>query len=160
MLRSASENHSFGMANCCPPGADQQARKLVRGTCGPLPAIWRLDSQSTVTDWKRNAGAAYNVERERVAMRRTTPPRVESNVFPLCLDLNKLRLYFLIRFCTGSTAHLLRLNMAICKSRAYRHHSLWSRCRHRTRKKWVVLGDTSVKMEALIAASIKTGNSQ
>jgi PAS domain-containing protein len=58
-------------------------------------AIWRLDSQSAVVDWKRNAGAAYNVKRERISVRRTAPPRVESNIVPLCLDLKKLKLFFL-----------------------------------------------------------------
>ncbi len=62
---------------------------------GRSGAIWRLDSQSAITDWKRNAGAAYNVQRERVSMRRSTPARVESNIVPLCLDLGKLKLFFL-----------------------------------------------------------------
>lgn len=70
----------------------------VEGSLGHLGrsgAIWRLDSQSAITDWKRNAGAAYNVQRERISMRRSTPARVESNIVPLCLDLGKLKLFFL-----------------------------------------------------------------
>ena len=58
-------------------------------------AIWRLDSKSIVTDWKRNAGAAYNVKRERITVRRAVPPRIESNVEPVCLDLGQLRMFFL-----------------------------------------------------------------
>ena len=65
------------------------------GHLGRSRAIWRLDSQSAITDWKRNAGAAYNVQRERISMRRSTPARVESNIVPLCLDLGKLKLFFL-----------------------------------------------------------------
>jgi hypothetical protein len=57
-------------------------------------AIWRLDSQAAVLDWKRNAGAAYNVKRERIAVRKAVPPRVESNVEPVCLDLGKLQMFF------------------------------------------------------------------
>lgn len=70
----------------------------VEGSLGHLErsgAIWRLDSQSALTDWKRNAGAAYNVKRERISMRRSTPARVKSNIVPLCLDLGKLKLFFL-----------------------------------------------------------------
>ncbi len=57
-------------------------------------AIWRLESQSTVTDWKRNAGAAYNVKREQIRVRQAVPPRVESNILPMCVDLGKLKMYF------------------------------------------------------------------
>jgi hypothetical protein len=73
----------------------QQELEGALGNLTRSGAIWRLDSQSTVTDWKRNAGAAYNVKRERVSIRRTTPPRVESNIVPLCLDLGALKLFFL-----------------------------------------------------------------
>lgn len=62
---------------------------------GRSGAIWRLDSQSQITDWKRNAGAAYNVQRERISMRRSAPARVESNIVPLYLDLGKLTVFFL-----------------------------------------------------------------
>jgi len=57
--------------------------------------IWRLDSQSAVSDWKRNAGAAYNVKREQIGVRRAVPPRVESNLVPICIDLGKLKMFFL-----------------------------------------------------------------
>lgn len=57
--------------------------------------IWKLDSQSAITDWKRNAGAAYNVKREQISVRRAVPPRVESNLVPLCLDLGKMKMFFL-----------------------------------------------------------------
>ncbi len=58
-------------------------------------AIWRVDSQSAISDWKRNACAAYNVKREQISVRRAVPPRVESNVVPLCIDLGKLKMFFL-----------------------------------------------------------------
>ena len=58
-------------------------------------AIWRVDSQAAISDWKRNAGAAYNVKREQISVRRAVPPRVESNVVPVCIDLGKLRMFFL-----------------------------------------------------------------
>ncbi len=58
-------------------------------------AIWRVDSQSAITDWKRNAGAAYNVKREQISVRRAVPPRVESNIVPLCVDFGKLKMFFL-----------------------------------------------------------------
>ena len=57
-------------------------------------AIWRVDSQAAISDWKRNAGAAYNVKREQISVRRAVPPRVESNVVPVCFDLGKLRMFF------------------------------------------------------------------
>lgn len=58
-------------------------------------AIWRVDSQAAISDWKRNAGAAYNVKREQISVKRAVPPQVESNVVPVCIDLGKLRLFFL-----------------------------------------------------------------
>jgi hypothetical protein len=75
--------------------AQQQELEGALGHLMRSGAIWRLDSQSDVLDWKRNAGAAYNVNRERISIRRTVPPRVESNIVPLCLDLGKLKLFFL-----------------------------------------------------------------
>ena len=75
--------------------AQQEEVEGSLGHLGRAGAIWRLDSQSAITDWKRNAGAAYNVQRERISMRRSTPARVESNIVPLCLDLGKLKLFFL-----------------------------------------------------------------
>ena len=75
--------------------AQQEEVEGSLGHLGRSGAIWRLDSRSAITDWKRNAGAAYNVQRERVSMRRSAPARVESNVVPLCLDLGKLKLFFL-----------------------------------------------------------------
>jgi hypothetical protein len=75
--------------------AQQEEVEGSLGHLGRAGAIWRLDSQSVITDWKRNAGAAYNVQRERISMGRSTPARVESNIVPLCLDLGKLKLFFL-----------------------------------------------------------------
>lgn len=75
--------------------AQQEEVEGSLGHLGRSGAIWRLDSQSAITDWKRNAGAAYNVQRERISMRRSTPARVESNIVPVCLDLGKLKLFFL-----------------------------------------------------------------
>jgi hypothetical protein len=57
--------------------------------------IWRLNSQSAVLDWKRNAGASYDVRRERISVRRAVPPRVESNIVPICIDLGSLQMFFL-----------------------------------------------------------------
>jgi len=78
-----------------PAKANHEEMEGALGQLGRSSAIWRLDSKSVVTDWKRNAGAAYNVQRERIAMRRTAPARVKTNIEPLCLDLGKLRLFFL-----------------------------------------------------------------
>jgi hypothetical protein len=75
--------------------AQQEEVEGSLGHLGRSGAIWRLDSQSAITDWKRNAGAAYNVQRERISLGRSSPARVESNVVPLCLDLGKLKLFFL-----------------------------------------------------------------
>ena len=58
-------------------------------------AIWRIDSQSAVSDWKRNAGASSNVNRLQIGVRKMVPPRVESNVQPMCMDLGKLKMFFL-----------------------------------------------------------------
>ena len=57
--------------------------------------IWRLNSQSAVLDWKRNAGASYDVKRERISVRRAVPPRVESNIVPISIDLGSLQMFFL-----------------------------------------------------------------
>ena len=75
--------------------AQQQALDESLGHLTRSQAIWRLDSQSAVVDWKRNAGAAYNVKREEIGIRRAVPPRVESNLVPMCIDLGKLKLFFL-----------------------------------------------------------------
>ena len=58
-------------------------------------AIWRLDSQLAISDWKRNAGASYNVKREQISVLRAVPPRVESNLVPICIDLGKRKMFFL-----------------------------------------------------------------
>lgn len=78
-----------------PATAQQEGLEGAVGQLSKSGAIWRLDSQSAVTDWKRNAGAAYNVKRKRIGLRRSVPPRVESNIEPLCLDLGKLKMFFL-----------------------------------------------------------------
>jgi hypothetical protein len=75
--------------------AQQQALDESLSNLAQSRAIWRLDSQSAVTDWKRNAGAAYNVKREQIRVQKAVPPRVESNLVPTCVDLGKLRMYFL-----------------------------------------------------------------
>jgi hypothetical protein len=78
-----------------PAIAQQEGLDGAVGQLSKSGAIWRLDSQSAVTDWKRNAGAAYNVKRERIGLHRSAPPRVESNIEPLCLDFGKLKMFFL-----------------------------------------------------------------
>jgi hypothetical protein len=78
-----------------PVSAQQQALDESLGHLARSRVIWRLDSQSAVTDWKRNAGAAFDVKRERISVRKAVPPRVESNLVPMCVDLGKLRMYFL-----------------------------------------------------------------
>jgi len=75
--------------------AQQQSLDDSLGRLTQSRVIWKLDSQSAVTDWKRNAGAAYNVKREQIGVRRAVPPRVESNLVPMCLDLGKLKMFFL-----------------------------------------------------------------
>jgi hypothetical protein len=78
-----------------PATAQQQALDDSLGRLTQSRIIWKLDSQSAVTDWKRNAGAAYNVKREQISIRRAVPPRVESNLVPICVDLGKLKMFFL-----------------------------------------------------------------
>lgn len=68
---------------------DQSVDQLSRSN-----AVWRLINKSTSSDWKRNAGAAYLVKRERIRVESSVPPRVESNVIPRCINLGGIRLYF------------------------------------------------------------------
>jgi len=78
-----------------PAKAQQHALDESLGQLTRSRILWRLDSQSAVSDWKRNAGAAYNVKREQISVRRAVPPRVESNLVPMCVDLGKLKMFFL-----------------------------------------------------------------
>jgi Protein of unknown function (DUF4236) len=57
--------------------------------------IWRIESRSCDVDWKRNAGAAYLVNRKYVRVCTELPARVEANVTVKCLDLASLKVYFL-----------------------------------------------------------------
>jgi hypothetical protein len=78
-----------------PATAQQQALEDSLDRLTQSRIVWKLDSQSAITDWKRNAGAAYNVKREQISIRRAVPPRVESNLVPMCIDLGKLKMFFL-----------------------------------------------------------------
>lgn len=80
------------------PGAASAQQQTLDDALGQLMrsrVIWRLNSQSAVLDWKRNAGASYDVKRERISVRRSVPPRVESNIVPLCIDLSSIKMFFL-----------------------------------------------------------------
>lgn len=57
--------------------------------------IWLVLARSPTYDWKRNAGAAYLVQRTRAVVRKRNPPRVESNVPINCIELDTTSLYFL-----------------------------------------------------------------
>ena len=78
-----------------PATAQQQALEDSFGRLTQSQIVWKLDSQCAISDWKRNAGAAYNVKREQISIRRAVPPRVESNLVPMCIDLGKLKMFFL-----------------------------------------------------------------
>ncbi|MCU1261466.1 MAG: hypothetical protein JWO80_4351 [Bryobacterales bacterium] len=57
--------------------------------------IWRIESRSLTSDWKRNAGASSLVRRSQVAINSTKPPRLEANVPVNCVSVGTMRLFFL-----------------------------------------------------------------
>ncbi len=79
-----------GIANAQQQTLDSTLEQLTRSRM-----IWRVDSQTAIMDWKRNAGASYNVEREQISVSKAVPPRVESNLVPMCIDIGKLKMFFL-----------------------------------------------------------------
>ena len=57
--------------------------------------IWRIDADTTTSDWKRNAGASSLVRRRLIAVGNSCPPRVETNVAVPCVNTGDFRLFFM-----------------------------------------------------------------
>lgn len=95
--RKNKERRTTQLIYALSDSAQLQLQKMedALGNLAKSQVIWKLDSQSAVQDWKRNAGAAYNVKRKQVSIRRSAPPLVESNILPLCFDLGSFKLFFL-----------------------------------------------------------------
>ncbi|HEY4089423.1 MAG TPA: J domain-containing protein [Bryobacteraceae bacterium] len=78
--------------------ASAEAHDVTQQALGCLSAcrrVWRVESKSATSDWKRNAGAAYLVKRTAIRAGSFSPPRVKTNVPVLCLDLDSSKFYFL-----------------------------------------------------------------
>ena len=69
--------------------------------------IWRVESKSATSDWKRNAGASTLLTRSVVsASPSALPPRVETNVSVPCIHLGAVKMFFmpdLILYWEGGT---------------------------------------------------------
>ncbi|MBV9504798.1 MAG: DUF4236 domain-containing protein [Acidobacteriia bacterium] len=57
--------------------------------------IWRVQADSPTWDWKRNAGASSLVRRVSSKVGPSNPPRVQTNVETVAIDLGRMRLYFM-----------------------------------------------------------------
>jgi len=55
---------------------------------------WRVESNQTTWDWKRNAGASSLITRRRIAVGRLAPPCIQTNIDPWGIDTGNLKLYF------------------------------------------------------------------
>jgi hypothetical protein len=61
---------------------------------GKCRGLWRIPMESSVTDWKRNAGATSEVSRSDLALRLGRPSTVKSKItFPRC-SFGRLDLFF------------------------------------------------------------------
>jgi hypothetical protein len=77
---------------------EQQRYNVVQQSLGLLSKchrIWRIDAESSTSDWKRNAGASSLVRRTTVEVSTLGPPRVQTNVNVPCINLGRAQLYFL-----------------------------------------------------------------
>lgn len=78
--------------------AEQQKHNVVKQSLGLLARchrIWRIESESSTSDWKRNAGASSLVRRTTISVSNLNPPRVETNVQVPCINMGRAELYFL-----------------------------------------------------------------
>src|SRR5437899_8275475 len=57
--------------------------------------VWRVEGESATSDWKRHAGASALVRRTPISVGCSMPPRVETNIAIPCINLGKVRLFFL-----------------------------------------------------------------
>lgn len=62
---------------------------------GKSHRIWRIESSSATSDWKRNAGASSLVRRVPISVVSANPPRVETNLAVPCIDIATAKLFFL-----------------------------------------------------------------
>jgi hypothetical protein len=78
--------------------AEQQKYSVVQQSLGLLSRchrIWRIEAESSTSDWKRNAGASSLVRRTTIGIITLNPPRVQTNVQVPCINLGRSQLYFL-----------------------------------------------------------------
>jgi hypothetical protein len=78
--------------------AAQQKHDALQQSLGLLSQchrIWRIEAESSVSDWKRNAGASSLVRRTTIGISALSPPRVRTNVHVSCINMGRVQLYFL-----------------------------------------------------------------
>jgi hypothetical protein len=78
--------------------AEQKKHDVVKQSLDLLSRchrIWRIESESSTSDWKRNAGASSLVRRTTISVGKLKPPRVETNVQVPCINMGRAQLYFL-----------------------------------------------------------------
>jgi hypothetical protein len=78
-----AERHKFAVV--------QQALEHLAGS----RRIWRVEGRSATSDWKRNAGVSTLIRRSAIAVGRSNPPRVETNLSVPCMSLGATQLFFL-----------------------------------------------------------------
>lgn len=64
-------------------------------TLSKTQRLWIIDTESRITDWKRNAGANALVSRRPATPSRRMPPYIRSNGVPFALVLGRASLHFL-----------------------------------------------------------------
>jgi hypothetical protein len=77
---------------------EQQKHNVVQQSLGLLSKchrIWRIEGESSTSDWKRNAGASALVRRTTIGVSNLRPPRVQTNVPVPCVNMGRSQLYFL-----------------------------------------------------------------
>lgn len=78
--------------------AEQQKHNVVQQSLGQLSKchrVWRIETQSETSDWKRNAGASSLVQRAVISVGNLSPQRLETNVPVPSVNMGRSQLYFL-----------------------------------------------------------------
>ena len=68
-------------------------RKRICEILFALKRVWRVNSQQSTSDWKRNAGATSLVGRKEVFIGRSLPPCIETNIDVWGIDAGNIKLY-------------------------------------------------------------------
>lgn len=81
---------------------------------------WHISARGDVSDWKRNAGAAYLLKRSSIAITTDNPPFVKSNITAPAVPVGRHTLYFfpdkLLIFEPNGVGAVSYENLRVCAS--------------------------------------------